>query len=54
MMLPSGNDAAFTIAEYFGRLLYRQSSDYSQKVQEVIKIEEQIRTNDMSGATNVT
>jgi D-alanyl-D-alanine carboxypeptidase len=25
MMLPSGNDAAFAIAEYFGRLLYKKS-----------------------------
>ncbi len=24
MMLPSGNDAAFALAEYFGRLLYKK------------------------------
>jgi D-alanyl-D-alanine carboxypeptidase len=38
MMLPSGNDAAFCIAEYFGKLLYKKSPEYEQKLQQLIKM----------------
>jgi D-alanyl-D-alanine carboxypeptidase len=32
MMLPSGNDSAFALAEYFGRLLYKLSPEYEEKL----------------------
>jgi D-alanyl-D-alanine carboxypeptidase len=34
LMLPSGNDAAFTLAESFGTYIYLQSSEYKLKVKE--------------------
>jgi D-alanyl-D-alanine carboxypeptidase len=31
-MLPSGNDAAFALAEYIGRLLFKQTEEYKRRL----------------------
>jgi D-alanyl-D-alanine carboxypeptidase len=34
LMLPSGNDAAFAIAEYFGKIILMESEEYKQRIME--------------------
>jgi serine-type D-Ala-D-Ala carboxypeptidase (penicillin-binding protein 5/6) len=33
-MLPSGNDAAITLAEHFGKLLFRDTAEYRERMEE--------------------
>jgi D-alanyl-D-alanine carboxypeptidase len=37
MMLPSGNDAAYTLAEFVGRKLYMRTEEYRRRLQDEIR-----------------
>jgi D-alanyl-D-alanine carboxypeptidase len=46
LMLPSGNDAALALAEHFGKLLFRETAEYRERMEENCDFEHCIKLRD--------
>lgn len=45
-MLPSGNDAAIALAEHFGKLLFRDTAEFRERMEENTEFENCIKSRD--------